>query len=951
MHLSIAEGHDSRVLLHCFHGCTVEKIISALNLEFKDLFAGSGGHRSSGHTFRREPTPRIAIAPPLAEEPAARDWSSLAESLGRYAIANGQLDKLARSLGVSSSVLQSLGVGFDPSKKAWVIPERNDQGNVVGLGRRFQDNRKSFWTGSKRGLAYLPNVAINGGTVFIVEGMSDVAALETMGLAAYGRPSNTGGVKYLAPLLGNDPRKVLVVAEWDDKENGQFPGRDGAIKVSRELAERLGKPIFWAFPPPGHKDSRKWLNDRAPDLLGQADPGRPSLEELGREYASLLTATATEVVPQVVAVERKRREKEAAEQAIRDRATFWIGGLQEHKGISLDSKACPSERIPGLCRDTILGSGLGKTLSIVESQKACKNLRDCFEKHNATPDAKDNIIGAIYPSRRPFRPLEERRRRDAEDDEDEGSCENYGEVLQAHKLGLPVQSAVCKPCSHFDACKFQRQLADAKRAPHAIMTAQRAEFTNLSADTADRDGVMMFTGRSLDIVVPRLTHRFGLEEGKTSLNRIWAAAKQAGSKLVQESKELSRFFRHLAEIADTIKTGIESGKPGPITLPRRLETPMRWAEILYEIFTRQGWIPIAKLARACTAAAAGKLANLVVQIDELGGYVVATWRAQRINSPTLVVDPTVNAAELSSASGRVVHAVDSVAPSRNAVQVLEQTTGQKRPSTIVAQLAGFLATNPAGRIGAIMTTEQRKGVTEESCHLETDRFEIISWTDSVSRLDGCCLVAIFGHPPCPPEEVCKYLTQIEKREAAEGQGDWGEITWVGSGLDGKLVKVVTKGYRHPEWRGAYENIIRGRVGQILVDCPAPAWVFSAEDLGLPLAKAPAPLDEKDLRIIEALGGSGATARFAINKTQNLIANLAVAPLNVTTSDLFDRLALPEKTIRNRLVELRKAGYVRKIGERGGWQLTDLIGSGVAQSEEAGEDELPAALFDIRWDTP
>ena len=36
--LSISQGHDERILIHCFSGCTVEEVCSALRLSMRDLF-------------------------------------------------------------------------------------------------------------------------------------------------------------------------------------------------------------------------------------------------------------------------------------------------------------------------------------------------------------------------------------------------------------------------------------------------------------------------------------------------------------------------------------------------------------------------------------------------------------------------------------------------------------------------------------------------------------------------------------------------------------------------------------------------------------------------------------------------------------------------------------------------------------------------------------------------
>jgi hypothetical protein len=34
----VAEGHDGRVLLKCFGGCTTDRIVAALGLTMRDLF-------------------------------------------------------------------------------------------------------------------------------------------------------------------------------------------------------------------------------------------------------------------------------------------------------------------------------------------------------------------------------------------------------------------------------------------------------------------------------------------------------------------------------------------------------------------------------------------------------------------------------------------------------------------------------------------------------------------------------------------------------------------------------------------------------------------------------------------------------------------------------------------------------------------------------------------------
>jgi hypothetical protein len=71
------------------------------------------------------------------------------------------LDELASQLGVSAESVAKIGTGFVPVDEvgnwAWVFPERNAKGEVVGLHRRFLDGKKFMVTDSKRGLIYAVN--------------------------------------------------------------------------------------------------------------------------------------------------------------------------------------------------------------------------------------------------------------------------------------------------------------------------------------------------------------------------------------------------------------------------------------------------------------------------------------------------------------------------------------------------------------------------------------------------------------------------------------------------------------------------------------------------------------------------------------------------------------------------------------------------------------------------
>ncbi len=68
------------------------------------------------------------------------------------------LELLAKQLRVSTESLTALEIGYALHNRCWVIPERDEYGDVIGLSYRQWDGRKYMVSGSKRGLIYVPGV-------------------------------------------------------------------------------------------------------------------------------------------------------------------------------------------------------------------------------------------------------------------------------------------------------------------------------------------------------------------------------------------------------------------------------------------------------------------------------------------------------------------------------------------------------------------------------------------------------------------------------------------------------------------------------------------------------------------------------------------------------------------------------------------------------------------------
>lgn len=194
---------------------------------------------------------------------------------------------LAIELGLPESVLSELAIGWSDTARhhadrditgAYVFPEYNGQGFMVGTSYRFPADRlvglidesgktvsnKSGPARLRRGLVLPLNYKEMSDPVLAVEGASDVLAGRAVGLSVIGRPSNTGGVEFIAQICQH--RRVIILGENDRKPDGRWPGKEGAETVASRLETTWGRPVPVAFPPENIKDLRDWVRLLVPQL-------------------------------------------------------------------------------------------------------------------------------------------------------------------------------------------------------------------------------------------------------------------------------------------------------------------------------------------------------------------------------------------------------------------------------------------------------------------------------------------------------------------------------------------------------------------------------------------------------------------------------------------------------------------------------------------------------------
>jgi hypothetical protein len=252
--------------------------------------------REEERQWQRRPRPKphpqhngtSGSCPPADLETKARRYAAHLSVKGRR--------ELGEALGVPEAALASLPLlGFSSDDRhgpCWTFPEVDATGKLIGLTRRYRDGSKMAMPGGGRGLTVPDGWRKRHGSIYLPEGASDTLTLTALGLPAVGRPSNAGGVDQLAELLRDWPadRDVIVLAEMDPKQSGDWPGRDGAVRTAQKLAELLGRPVCWALPPGKLKDVRAWVSAQHPN---------PTLSDswslLGERFAAELRLRYLEV--------------------------------------------------------------------------------------------------------------------------------------------------------------------------------------------------------------------------------------------------------------------------------------------------------------------------------------------------------------------------------------------------------------------------------------------------------------------------------------------------------------------------------------------------------------------------------------------------------------------------------------------------------------------------------
>jgi hypothetical protein len=253
--------------------------------------------------------PRRANASVSAPRSAGADDTKigperLAERFARYVecFDAGRRVALADVLRLPPAALDVLPIGWWPDRRwwnpdtnredgepgCWTFAEYDSQDRIVGVGLRWPAGHKGQLAGGRRGLILPADWRDLPDPVIVAEGPSDVLAGRAVGLNVIGRPSNSGGSELLAQVCRH--RQVIILGENDRRQDGRWPGKDGAEAVARKLEADWCRPVPVAYPPPDRKDLRTWIVGLAPNLgnTDTADLGATIFEALRPPRVQLL---------------------------------------------------------------------------------------------------------------------------------------------------------------------------------------------------------------------------------------------------------------------------------------------------------------------------------------------------------------------------------------------------------------------------------------------------------------------------------------------------------------------------------------------------------------------------------------------------------------------------------------------------------------------------------------
>lgn len=211
-----------------------------------------------------------AAALPKAPKPEAPKLTTgeLSAMLHQWKLGttDAMVESCALALGVAASSLHKLGCVWAAPHQAWAWPMVDHSSRPVGIRLRANDGKKWAVRGSREGI-FVPAGISARGTLYIVEGPTDTAALTSIKIDAIGRPSCQGAVGFTVDFLHLAHKRDVVILADRDKPHTRpdgaawYPGREGAEALAKSIQPHC-RSLKLIYPAAG-KDARAWVRSGA----------------------------------------------------------------------------------------------------------------------------------------------------------------------------------------------------------------------------------------------------------------------------------------------------------------------------------------------------------------------------------------------------------------------------------------------------------------------------------------------------------------------------------------------------------------------------------------------------------------------------------------------------------------------------------------------------------------
>ena len=773
--------------------------------------------------------------------------------------------KLAEQLRVSAEVLEQLGIGWrwgdvdrgkDLHDGDWIYPMRDGSGQVVGVHRRLakpfmKDGKpvsKLMVQGSKLGLVYSPEHWSQGiGPILCPEGMSDTAALMTMGLGAVGRPSDRAGADDLAQLLAATDRPILVVGENDMKPDGRWPGREGAIATAAKVAEGLQRDVMWAMVPEPAKDAREWM--------ASAVASGMTAEDAGTQLVALLLEHATTINPPPRDPILDGRMSAAPEVPLDDLRRTMQARMMQLAQPPLLQRLRPTEEHPGGQMRLVpgihlnrAGTGIGKSRSALELVREiqAQGLKVVYlsQTHEQSKERRAEASQQVQEASA------------ADPEITAETCGMYGKAKQVRSCGLSVQQVLCPNCPLATSCIYQARKAEAKAADVRFAChAQGAQ--DLSQVAAGRDCLIIdedAIGALVRYVKVRPKHLL-------AVLRVLRTLAKARPKLCDDETQL--LLDLFSQATERLLAGVRKSRHAGSTLidTSGLQVPdeaqqVRWGCKLWRLLGNTGQAAPPKDAITLLLdVITGRLSEVWVTHDlhndgHWDRQLVGIQRHRVPHKLVVVLDATADPATLErviQASGtkwtRNLHrAVQLISPegrppavheARRIVPAGGDVICTSRPERCTEVLRGLLERVHGDRLGLITHGSQLDamvgGPDAEGGGLLDDhemaRLAKVAGHHTkhvrgsnawMAGADQAALdaVLVIGAPNLPWSEVRLRLLLTGAFEAAAlPDGGWVKHEVLSTTPDGETVKNHTMAHTHPEWQEARRQLVHAALLQ------------------------------------------------------------------------------------------------------------------------------------------